>query len=91
MEKKSDKVRRLVQSGDFKSALRIAKDFRLGISKAQSDAMRLAYECMVHGRFYQSLGYDLDEKVGEGLKVLTGLDGRSCNSDLHQQICQPGA
>lgn len=91
MERKSDQVRRLVQSGDFKSALRIAKDFRLGISKAQSDAMRRAYECIVHGRFYQSLGYDLDEKVGEGLKVLTGLYGRSCKSDLHQQIRKPRA
>jgi len=90
MEKKSDMVRRLVQSGDFKAALRIAKDFRLGISKVESDAMKLAYECMVHGRFYQSLGYNLNEKVEEGLKVLTGLYGRSCKSDLHQQICQPG-
>ncbi len=91
MERKTDKVRRLVAGGDFKCALRIAKDFRLGITKEQSDAMTLAYECMVHGRFYQSLGYDLDEKVNEGLKVLTGLYGRSCKNDLHQQICQPGA
>ena len=33
MERKSDTVRRLVAAGDFKAALRIAKDFRLGISK----------------------------------------------------------
>lgn len=84
MERKSDAVRRLVQSGDFKAALRIAKDFRLGISKDQSDAMRLAYECMVHGRFYKSLGYDLDEKVMEGLKILKELYGRSRKDDLHQ-------
>ena len=49
MERKSDKVRRLVADGDFKGALRIAKDFRLGIAKEQSSTMTRAYECMVHG------------------------------------------
>ena len=63
MERKSDKVRRLVADGDFKGALRIAKDFRLGITKEQSSTMTRAYECMVHGRFYKQLGYDLDELV----------------------------
>lgn len=86
MEKKSDKVRRLVSSGDFKAALRIAKDFRLGITKEQSNAMKLAYECMVHGEFYRQLGYDLKQKVTEGLDVLNGLYGRSDEHDLHQQI-----
>lgn len=86
MERKSDKVRRLVSGGDFKEALRIAKDFRLGITKEQSSAMTLAYECMVHGRFYQQLGYDLKQKIAEGLAVLTGLYGRSEEHDLHQQI-----
>ncbi len=86
MERKSDKVRQLVSAGDFKAALRIAKDFRLGITKAQSDAMRLAYECMVHGDFYRQLGYDLQQKVAEGLEVLNGLYGRSAEHDLHQQV-----
>ena len=80
MERKSDKVRRLVADGDFKGALRIAKDFRLGITKAR------AYECMVHGRFYKQLGYDLDEKIAEGVKILVGLYGRSEAHDLHQPV-----
>ena len=36
MERKSDKVSRLVAARDYKGALRIAKDFRLGITKEQS-------------------------------------------------------
>lgn len=44
-EKKSDVVRRLVRVRDYRPALRIAKEFRLGISKEDRDAMRLAYEC----------------------------------------------
>lgn len=77
MERKSDAVRRLVSCGSYKEALRIAKDFRLGITREQSSAMTLAYECMVHGRFYKQLGYDLDEKIAEGVRMLLGLYGRS--------------
>ena len=51
MERKSEAVRRLVAAGDFKAALRIAKDFRLGISKEDSDNMRRGYECLVYPAF----------------------------------------
>ena len=81
MERKSDKVRRLVSVGDYKGALRIAKDFRLGITKEQSDRMKLAY-----GRFYKQLGYNLEEMVESGLVVLNKLYGRSEAHDLHQQV-----
>lgn len=84
MERKSDAVRRLVSCGSYKEALRIAKDFRLGITREQSSAMTLAYECMVHGRFYKQLGYNLDEKIAEGVRTLLGLYGRSEDNDLHQ-------
>lgn len=66
MERKSDTVRRLVAAGDFKAALRIAKDFRLGISKEDSDDMRRGYECMIHGAFYQSIGKDPSEIGAKG-------------------------
>lgn len=86
MEKKTDRVRRLVTDGDYKGALRIAKDFRLGITREQSSAMKLAYECMTHGGFYQQLGYDLKQKIAEGTDVLVGLYGRSERHDLHEQV-----
>lgn len=86
MERKSDAVKRLLSCGATKEALRIAKDFKLGITKEQSNAMKLAYECMVHGDFYKQLGYDLNEKVTEGVEVLKGLYGRSEEHDLHQQV-----
>lgn len=91
MERKSDAVQRLVASGEFKSALKIAKDFRLGITKAESDAMTLGYECMVHARFYEQLGYDLKQKIAEGIEVLTKLYGRGEQNDLYKQVLQPGA
>lgn len=58
-EKKSDTVRRLVRGRDYRSALRIAKEFRLGISKEERDAMRLAYECMVSPRLLSAVGQGL--------------------------------
>lgn len=56
MIKKTDQVRSLVRQGRYKDALRIAKGFRLGITREQSDTMVRAYECMVHPDFYRSIG-----------------------------------
>ena len=74
-EKKSDTVRRLTRSGEYKKALRIAKGFRLGITREQSDKMGIAYECMVHPQFYEQLGINANEKVNDGVEVLVGLYG----------------
>ena len=73
MERKSDKVRRLVADGDFKGALRIAKDFRLGITKEQSSTMTRAYECMTNERFYRSLGGDIPATIQKGINVVIAL------------------
>lgn len=73
MERKSDMVRRLVAAGEYKKALSIAKDFRLGISKEQRSLMARAYECMVHPAFYTSIGIDLSQAIQEGISVVTEL------------------
>ena len=74
-EKKSDVVRRLVREQDYRSALRIVKGFRLGISRDDLDAMRLAYECMVNPGFYRQLGRDPAAEVKRGIGVLVRLYG----------------
>jgi len=75
MEKKSDKVRRLVAEGDYKSALRIAKGFRLGITKQQSDDMIRGFESMSNPRFYESLGFDTTALARKGIETLVQLYG----------------
>lgn len=77
MEKKSDLVRRFVSQRDYKKALALAKDFRLGITPEQSEMMKLGYECMVHARFYRSIGTDVEMAVQNGKRVVTELYGRS--------------
>lgn len=75
MEKKSEKVRRLVAEGDYKSALRIAKGFRLGITKQQSDDMIRGFEAMVSPRFYESLGMDTAALARKGVETVCALYG----------------
>lgn len=75
MEKKTEKVRRLVAEGDLKGALSIAKGFRLGISKADSDDMRRGYEAMWNPTFYQSLGMNPAEIAQKGVDTVIRLYG----------------
>ena len=74
-EKKTDTVRRLVREHEYRSALRIVKGFRLGISRDDLDAMRLAYECMVNPGFYRQLGRDPAAEIKRGVGVLVRLYG----------------
>ena len=76
MERKSDIVRSLVASGKYRPALKIAKGFRLGISRDDSDQMTRGYECMVHPGFYGQLGYDEDDEIRKGIQVVLRLYGQ---------------
>ena len=75
MQRKSDSVRDLVASGQYKKALLIAKEFRLGITKDDSDAMKRGYECIVHPEFYKQLGMDTDRIAQKGVETLVRLYG----------------
>lgn len=75
MTKKSDQVRVAVAAGDFKKALRIAKDFRINITQEQRTLMSRAYECMVHPDFYLQIGIDIPGAIAEGKMVVTTIYG----------------
>lgn len=70
MQQKSELVRELVAKGDCKSALRLAKGFRIGLTKAEQNAMKLAYECMVYPDFYRQLGRNVELTIEQGVAVL---------------------
>ncbi len=87
MTRKSDIVRSLVAERQYKKALRIAKDFRLGITPEQSLRMKKAYECMVHERFYLSLGEDIQKRIAEGIETIVSIYGKenlNYAEDLHK-------
>lgn len=75
MEKKTDLVRRSIAERDIKTALRIAKSFKLGVSGEQREVMGRAYECIVHPEFYRQIGVDVTEAVRKGEAVVVSLYG----------------
>lgn len=75
MVKKSDVVRSLVRRGKYREALRIAKDFRLGITKEQHDSMTRGYECMLYPDFYSQIGKNAESCVKDGIETLVNLYG----------------
>jgi hypothetical protein len=63
-------VRSLIEQGEYKRALRGAKDFRIGISREQRDAMARGYEAMLYPDFYKSVGKDPQSCIQLGIEVL---------------------
>lgn len=70
MVKKSDIVKNAVCEGDWKKALHLAKDFRIGVTQEQRDKMARAYECIVHPDFYRQIGVDIPEAIEQGKAVI---------------------
>ena len=73
MVRKTDIVRADIRQKFWKEALRIAKDFRIGVTQEQRDTMRLAYECIVNPEFYRQIGTDIPEAIRKGKLVLLEL------------------
>lgn len=75
MVKKTDIVKEAVRTEDWKKALRIAKDFRINVSREQRTDMARAYECMVHPDFYKQIGTDIAGAIARGKEVVAHLFG----------------
>lgn len=71
----TDKVRASIAMGDWKGALKIAKDFRINVTAKQREEMTRAYECLVHENFYRQLGTDIAGAVARGIEVVNALYG----------------
>lgn len=75
MKKKTEIVKEAIKAGDFKKALKLAKDFRINVTKEQREAMARAHECIVHPEFYRQIGIDIAKSVESGKKTLVLLYG----------------
>lgn len=75
MKKKTEMVREAIKAGDFKKALKLAKDFRINVTREQREAMARAYECIVHPEFYKQIGADIPGSIELGKQTLTLLYG----------------
>ena len=75
MQKKSDKVRELVASGQFDKALSLAKTFRMWASKEDGKAVQLAHEVKTNPDFYKQIGKDIQSEYKKGVDVLVRIYG----------------
>ena len=73
---KTETVKILVANGNYKKALHIAKNFRLGIDIKDSSKLKLAYECLTHKAFYKQIGIDTKKAITEGINILIALYGQ---------------
>ena len=85
--KKSDIVREALKDGDFKKALKIAKDFRINISQEQRNIMSVAYECMIYPEFYAQIGTDISKAIEKGKELVISLYGdKVCWKGPHDNL-----
>lgn len=63
MLKKTEQVKQLINAGDLKGALAIAKTFKLGLSKDEVATINRGYECLVRPAFYKQMGKNIEECV----------------------------
>lgn len=61
------------QAGDIQGALRLAKGFRLGITRAERAQLARAYECFIRPDFYAQLGYCPKHEIELGTQTFSRL------------------
>lgn len=59
----------LYDEGKLKEALRIAKTFTIGLTRAEHKQIVRAYECMIHADFYRQIGKDPKKEITDGVNV----------------------
>lgn len=69
MIRKTDMAVGEYQKGNVKEALRIAKDFKIGVTKEEHKQIVLGYECMVHEGFYKQIGKNPKAEIEKGISV----------------------
>lgn len=86
MIRKSDIVREAVDRQDWKKALQIAKDFRIGITQEQRSKMARAYECIMHPDFYRQIGINIPEAIEQGKKIVSEYSGKERKNSMKWDV-----
>lgn len=59
-----------LKTENYVEALKIAKTFTIELTKEQNAVVRRAYEMHWNIKFYEALGYNLDEEVEKAVAIL---------------------
>lgn len=69
MKKKTEIAIELFESNNLKGALKIASEFRIGLTEEERKQIKRGYECMVHGDFYRMIGMYPSEEIFKALQL----------------------
>lgn len=72
---KTDQVLNFMRAGDYASALRLAKTFRMGLSDDDAATLRRAHEAPLNPGFWQQIGGNPDGLRQDGIRLLHELYG----------------
>jgi hypothetical protein len=70
---KTAQVQSLIAAGDRKGALKMASDFRGGITTEQRKALKKGYECIVWPEQYRQMKVDVEAAVESAWALLKSL------------------
>jgi hypothetical protein len=70
---KTEQVRAAIRAGDRRVALKLASDFRVGITTEQRKALKKGYECLHYADTYKQMGVDTDEAIKYAWWLLTTM------------------
>lgn len=69
MKKKTEIAVEYWKELNIKAALKIASEFRIGITEAERKQIKLGYECIVHEDFYRQLGKDIEKEIDRAMEI----------------------
>ncbi|KAB2328948.1 hypothetical protein F7731_23635 [Cytobacillus depressus] len=56
-------------NGNVKDALKIAKNFTIGLTRDEHKQIVRGYECMVHADFYKQIGKNPEKEIAAAVTV----------------------
>ena len=67
---KREQVITALETGDYKEALKIAKNFNRDLTKDENTIVTRAYEMQWNESFYKMLGYKKEEEFDKAITIL---------------------
>jgi hypothetical protein len=69
MKKKTEIAIAHFENENIKTALKIASEFRIGLTEEERKQIKLGYECMVHRDFYLQIGRNPAKEIDKAIHL----------------------
>ena len=72
-ETKTESLKKALMTNDRNLALKLGKNFHIGLTPDEVSAIKRGYECLKHPSFYNSIGYHPEECMEQAMNILRSL------------------